>query len=87
MPAPNRAFPAIGLLVFAAAATGQHEGVVATATPSTAVDYLRDVRPILAQHCYQCHGPDAEQRKAVLRLDRRDDAFAEHEGIAAFVAG
>jgi mono/diheme cytochrome c family protein len=37
------------------------------------VDYVKDVRPILEQHCYQCHGP--EKQKSSYRLDRRDIAF------------
>src|SRR5262245_31076555 len=38
------------------------------------VDYIRDVRPILANSCYACHGPDEKARKAKLRLDVRDEA-------------
>lgn len=38
------------------------------------IDYDRDVRPILSQHCYQCHGPDPETREAGLRLDIGDEA-------------
>jgi hypothetical protein len=38
--------------------------------------YGRDVRPILAEHCFACHGPDSAARKAKLRLDVRDVAVA-----------
>ena len=38
------------------------------------VDFLRDVRPVLARHCFKCHGPDDQARKAKLRLDVREAA-------------
>jgi uncharacterized protein DUF1553/uncharacterized protein DUF1549/cytochrome c len=38
------------------------------------VDYTRDIRPIFANSCYACHGPDEKARKAKLRLDIRDMA-------------
>ena len=60
----------------------------ATATAQTGtVDFTRDVRPILAAHCYACHGPDASARKADLRLDRREDALAARDGGAVIVPG
>ncbi len=37
--------------------------------------YNRDIRPILAENCFACHGPDAKQRRADLRLDQRDAAL------------
>lgn len=40
-----------------------------------AVDFQREVRPLLAQHCFACHGPDGEARQADLRLDQRDAAI------------
>src|SRR5262245_18468644 len=40
-----------------------------------AVDYTREIRPLLADRCYACHGPDSAKRKAKLRLDQRDEAI------------
>jgi hypothetical protein len=48
---------------------------VASASPNAAraaIDYARDVRPILAENCFQCHGQDAATRKGKLRLDTRE---------------
>ena len=39
------------------------------------VEFNRDVRPILAENCFACHGPDSAARKAGLRLDQREDAI------------
>ncbi len=38
------------------------------------IDFNRDVRPILSDRCFHCHGPDGGKRKAGLRLDIREDA-------------
>ncbi|WP_422927645.1 PSD1 and planctomycete cytochrome C domain-containing protein [Singulisphaera sp. PoT] len=52
---------------------------------SAPVDFARDIRPILARHCYACHGPDEGQRKGKLRLDVKAEAFAEHDVGRPFV--
>ena len=52
------------------------------------VDYNRDIRPLLSENCYTCHGPDSEKRKAGLRLDLRDAALSElKSGNHAIVPG
>src|ERR1700732_3278805 len=45
------------------------------ARPSDKVEYNRDIRPILAENCFACHGPDSASRKAKLRLDERESAL------------
>lgn len=54
-------------------------GLLSAAMPTVAddtVDYIRDIKPILSDSCYTCHGPDEGARKADLRFDHRDVAIA-----------
>lgn len=56
-------------------------------SPAT-LDYSRNIRPILSNHCFKCHGPDEKERKGGLRLDIRDEALKPAEsGAMAIVPG
>lgn len=58
------------------------------ASELAAPDFNRDVRPILAGHCFKCHGPDAGSRQAKLRLDLQTSAVRKsNAGIQAIVPG
>lgn len=51
------------------------------------VQFNRDIRPILSENCFQCHGPDENQRKADLRFDEQESAFADLGGYRAIEPG
>src|SRR4051812_43205555 len=51
------------------------------------VHFNRDIRPILSENCFACHGPDPASRKEGLRLDREDGLFGERKGGKAVMKG
>jgi mono/diheme cytochrome c family protein len=75
-----------GSLLAAALVCGCGAGTVWAAGPGK-VDFARQVRPILAESCFECHGPDPKGRKGDLRLDSRHDVFADRGGYRLVVPG
>lgn len=61
----------LGLLLFVGM-TPAFRGLVGQEAP---IDYREQIQPLLASHCFSCHGPDAEHREAGLRLDRNDGSW------------
>jgi len=57
-----------------------HARVAGAGAAEPVPDFNRDVRPILANHCWNCHGPDEHSREAALRLDDRESAIAARPG-------
>lgn len=58
-----------------------------SASAFAAIDFSRDIQPILSENCYHCHGPDAAERKADLRLDVEKDAKLVRDGMTAIAPG
>ncbi|MEY5024986.1 MAG: hypothetical protein RLZZ244_514 [Verrucomicrobiota bacterium] len=73
--------PSVGL---AAASSPNTPGANA---PGREIRFNRDIRPILSDNCFHCHGFDQKSRKGDRRLDVREDALKEKEGVRAVVPG
>ena len=64
------------IVTVASQARAQQAARPASAPPAP-IDYNWDVRPILSDNCFRCHGPDASSRQAGLRLDQKESAYAQ----------
>ena len=58
-----------------------------TASVFGKVDFNREIRPILSDKCYKCHGPDAKNQKSDFRIDSFEEAIKEHNGFVGLTPG
>ena len=85
----KKLFYCAGVILIAACAPGAGvELLKKSPTPATRIDFTKEARPILASHCFKCHGQDEGARKAKLRLDVREIATQPAKsGAVAIVPG
>jgi hypothetical protein len=81
-------FPPRVLLGFAWSMLLAADGLAAVGQGDRRIEFNRDIRPILSDNCFNCHGADSGARKARLRLDVRDEALrGGKSGLPAIVPG
>ncbi|SEJ85341.1 Planctomycete cytochrome C [Dyadobacter sp. SG02] len=76
-----------GAVAFLAVSCFKKNGVLQSQSGNEAVSYNFDIRPILSDKCFACHGPDSKKREAGLRLDLAESAYAklkDGKGVAIF---
>src|SRR5262245_24026557 len=79
-----------GTVLLGMALAGFEHRVPAATGQEGKIDYNFQVRPILSDRCFKCHGPDEKARKAKLRLDLPESALAVRDfkkGTRAIISG
>jgi hypothetical protein len=83
----NRMLTFLGLVLFASS----HGAIVAEAPGEDGsldrIDFSRQIRPILSDRCFHCHGPDSTNQDSELRFDTEQHVFADLGGYFAIVPG
>ena len=85
--------PIIGIAVLLSLSAGLFAAAPATTQAAAAaakkkkLDFNRDIRPIISDNCYNCHGPDKGHRKADLRLDTKEGLFGVKDETYPIVPG
>ena len=92
MPRVHLSLMLLGVMVFGAKLLPQQSAFAQTAPGAggTPIDFSRDIKPILSNNCFFCHGPDQNERKGGkdgLRLDTEAGALADQGGTFAVVKG